>query len=239
MIRYLFFIFMIIPILVMSQNSSLLFRVGVATFNMKTQKEFQKGFMQSTDLPLKPVHTFPAYLTFGGEVAFKTFDQSAMGLWIDYTSTGGTLHYKDYSGYARMDQLMKCLQPGFFYQRQINTSSMWPFFITSHFSVVFSRETIRTELVVGATQAVEQIALKSVNFGFRPGVMLQRKFDKFVAQANLGYELHSNGQLKTDDDTVLTTPDGKDLAVQWGGLRFGVGFGVLLNVKKSKAALEE
>ncbi|MBX2946794.1 MAG: hypothetical protein KF725_13245 [Cyclobacteriaceae bacterium] len=203
---------------------------------MKTQREFQEGFMQSTDIPLKPVHTFPAYLTFGGEVAFKAFDQSAVGLWLDYTSTGGTLHYKDYSGYARMDQLLKCVQTGVFYQWQVNTSNMWPFFITSHFSAIFSKETIRTELVIGTTQATEQISLRSVNFGFRPGLMIQRKFDNFVTQANLGYDFQGNGQLKTEKDAALTTPEGKDLTAQWAGLRVGIGIGILLNTKKSKTS---
>ena len=200
---------------------------------MKTQKELQEGFLQHIDLPLKPVHTFPPYLTFGGEAVFKSFDLSAIGLWIDYTSTGGTLHYKDYSGYARIDQLLKCVQPGFFYQWQVNSSYQWPFFVTSHFSAVFSKETIHTELVVGATSTIEQIDLKSVNFGFRPGIMLQRKFDNFVAQANLGYDFQTDGQLKTDNDAVVTTPDSKDLTAQWGGLRFGIGIGVLLSSKKS------
>jgi hypothetical protein len=215
-----------------AQYNMLSLKTGLATFNMSHQKTLQGDFKTQSGLPLKVVHKFPPYFTFGGSLTIKLSERAATGFFLDYLSTGGRLHYEDYSGSAVIDQVLKCYQPGVFLQKQVNKSEGWPLFYMSHLFVAFTRESLRSAIVVGTDSDADSFSVKSTNLGFRPGLMLQHKMGSFVLQSSLGYEFHLVGRLNTDDGVALQNYDGDNVTAQWGGLRLGLGVGVVLESKK-------
>ncbi|HMG92833.1 MAG TPA: hypothetical protein VK589_22400 [Chryseolinea sp.] len=216
-----------------AQDKIIAINVGLGTYSMNTQKSFQQEFLRQSDLPLKAVHKFPPYGLFGASFGLKMSKTFSSGVWIEYTSTGGTLHYGDYSGEARMDQLLKSLSVGTFLQLKVNRSEGWPLFATLHGSVVPTNADISTELVIGNDSAIETIELKAINFGIRPGFMLQRKIKKIVVMANVGYEFQIAGKLKTSEGAWLEA-GGETVKAEWGGLRAGIGLGLSLTSKASR-----
>jgi hypothetical protein len=211
-----------------AQSNSILFKVGVGTYSMKTQKKFQDEFQQQSGLPLEIVHRFPPYFSFGAELGFKFTDRSVAGVWYDFTSTGGRLHYKDYSATARMDQVLKCSHVGMFFQTRINRSEEWRLFATGHASAVLSKALFSTELSIGNDSDVNQYSFKSTNIGLRPGIMLQRNVKKIILQGNIGYEIQTNDVLHTKDGAKLHTYSGERVSAEWDGLRATVGIGFSL-----------
>jgi len=210
-----------------AQSNSILFKVGVGTYSMKTQKKFQDEFQQQSGLPLEIVHRFPPYFSFGAELGFKITDRSVAGVWYDFTSTGGRLHYKDYSATTRMDQVLKCSQIGMFFQTRINRSEEWRLFATGHASVVPTKAQYTTELSIGSDSEVNSYSFKSSNIGLRPGIMLQRKVSKILLQGSIGYEFQTHDVLHNDGGE-LRTYSGENVTAEWDGLRATIGIGFSL-----------
>lgn len=211
---------------------------GVGTFQMSSQVDFQNALESVADLPvdLEPVYSFPPYWLYGAGLVAKTSERSAIGLWFEYTSTGGRLSYKDYSATISLDQLLSVNHYGVQYQHRINRHPDWQFFVTGQVSAAFTEATVRSSLIMGTSQQQEELSMSSINFGLRPGVMMQRKWVGINWQAALGYEFQHHGVMETGDGLTLTA-SGEDVTAEWDGLRFRIGVFVPLG-KKPKTTMQ-
>ncbi len=227
-----FFLLTLVYTSVMAQENIALLQMGVGTYSMKTQKQFQQEYLNQSRIPYKAVHKFPPYYTYGASAGTKITGQSTAGLWFNYASTGGSLDYRDYSGYSRIDQLLICYQYGVFYQYQIAGDARWSLFSSAHASAIFSTASFKKELGIGNTIQSAAMVFKSINFGLRPGLTLQRKIKAIVLQAHVGYELQLHGQLKTKDGLDFTTPLGTRVAAEWDGFRANMGVGFNIGSRK-------
>ncbi len=210
------------------EKSTLVFRVGMGSYSMKSQRLFQNDFSKQLRIPFRKVHEFPNFPTFGGALGFRISDVASMGLWGEFSSTGGRLHYSDYSGHALLDQVLTSFQGGPFAQYRINKSEVWPLYVTAHGSIVAVTENIRSEFNIGLQSQIEQIKLKATNFGIRPGLMLGHSVGVLNFQFGVGAEIQSTGKLQDNKDAVLMTSDRKELSAQWSGWRMTLGVGFVL-----------
>ena len=212
------------------ESNSLLFRIGVGTYSMKSQKLLQQDFNNNSRIPFRAVHSFPPFMTFGGSFGVKISERASLGLWAEYASTGGRLSYKDYSGYAKIDQVLNSFQIGPFAQYRINKSIDWPIYITMHSSLARTNQKLSSEVEVGSAFEKENYTLKSINYGLRPGIMLARDLKPFTFQLGIGAELQFHGDMdvKSNDNLIFTTSDGEKLVSQWDGLRLTLGIGFKL-----------
>lgn len=218
----------IISSVLAQESNSLIFRVGMGTYSMKTQKNFQEDYRRSSIIRHASVHSFPAFPTFGGSAGIKVSPSTSIGLWGEYSSTGGRLHYQDYSGYSVMDQVLSAFQIGPFMQTRLIKSTSWPVYFTLHSSIVNTKEKLSSDLKVGNQSYKETYNLKSLNYSIRPGIMLAHSINSMIFQLGVGSELQLHGTLKDEKkrDLMFRTSDGKDLTAQWDGMRvtFGIGF---------------
>jgi hypothetical protein len=208
------------------EKSSLIFRIGMGTYSMKSQKLFQNDFSKRLGIPFRKIHEFPNFPTYGGALGFRISDAASMGLWGEFASTGGRLHYSDYSGHAMLDQVLTSFQAGPYLQLRVNLSDSWPLYFTAHGSIATTTENIKSEFKIGTESEMERIRLTAVNYGVRPGLMLGHPIGVFNFQLGIGAEILSARELKNDKDMVIKTSDRKELSAQWSGWRmtFGVGF---------------
>ena len=210
------------------EYSTLVFRVGMGNYSMKSQKLFQQDFLRQSGIPYRKVHEFPNFPTFGAAAGFRIEPKASIGIWFEFASTGGRLHLKDYSGHALMDQVLTSFQGGPFAQYRINKSEEWPLYVTAHGSVATVSEKIKSEIQLGGRPEIEQVKLKATNIGIRPGVMLSHAVEVFNFQFGFGAEFRSNGKLKDNKGQYFRTSDGKNLTAEWNGWRMTLGVGIEL-----------
>lgn len=211
-----------------AQESTITFRWGISTYGMKEQKKLQQDFKASNPaLPWKVVHSFPAYYNFGGNVSIRASQKSSLGVWYEYNSTGGRLHYRDYSGFVYFDQALRSSQVGLHWQHVLKASDSWSVMFTSHFSVVLTKEVVDFAIQIGSDNEMESLTLSSKHLGLRPGFLLQRTLGTFVFQSALGYEFQTRGQLTSKDERYLQDSEGDKVTAQWDGLRLTLGVGIL------------
>lgn len=210
------------------EASMLVFRVGLGNYNMKSQKLFQQDFLQGSEIPYRKVHEFPNFPTFGGAASFRIAPKASLGLWFELASTGGRLHYKDYSGYALMDQVLTSFQGGPFVQYRLNKSEEWPLYITAHGFAATVTQKIRSEFQIVGPPETEEITLKATNLGIRPGFMLGHALGMFNFQLGFGAEIRSIDTLEDKEKRFFRTSDGKNLTAEWNGWRMTLGVGIAL-----------
>lgn len=218
-----------------AQKANVMFHVGGGTFAMKTQKQLQKD-VRGNVLPWRPVHEFPPYWIFGGSVSYNFSPRFGASAYFEYGSTGGTLHYSDYSGSVRFDQLLRYTEWGAGVFVQINRSTTWPLYGTGHFLIANTKETVSSSLHAGGLKEEFSEKLQAAGFGLRPGLMMQHRLNAFVFQANIGMEIHFPGELETDKGNSLYLQNGDLVNAQWSGLRATLGVGLLLGKKKVEIA---
>ena len=194
--------------------------------SMNSQKLFQNDFSKRFGIPFRTIHEFPNFPTFGGALGSRVSNTASIGLWGEYASTGGRLHYSDYSGHALLDQVLTSFQVGPYFQVRLNKSDAWSFYFTAHGSVSTTTVNIKSEIKIGSESEIERISLKATNYGLRPGLMLARSVGVLNFQLGAGTEILSARALKSDKDMVIKSSNTEELTAQWNGWRmtFGVGF---------------
>ncbi|MCC5938398.1 MAG: hypothetical protein JJU34_14060 [Lunatimonas sp.] len=208
------------------EGNSLMFRIGIGTYAMHSQKLFQKDFQKGNPIPYGTVHAFPSFPTFGGSMGFGISPSISIGVRAEYASTGGRLHYKDYSGHAVMDQTLSAVQVGPFVQVRANNSPSWPVHLTLFGSAANVVETIQSEVKVGTRLETEKIRLTALNLALRPGIQVGHSVGIFHVLLALEGEIQHANKLTDAQDRYITTSDSKNLVANWGGLRTSLGVGV-------------
>jgi hypothetical protein len=214
-----------------AQEVSVAFQMGVATYRMKSQKDLQDDFRGQV-LPWKPVDEFPPYWIYGGSLSLHLAPRFGTSVSFEYGSTGGKLHYEDYSGSAHFTQRLRYTQFALGMFVQVNRSDRWPIFITVPVSISRTREELSYSVVVGSSKEEDSESFKAINLGIRPGVMMHRRLNAFVFQANLGCELQLPGRLESDGGQILLLENGDNVYAQWSGLRASLGIGLMLSKTK-------
>lgn len=216
-----------------AQKISVMFHMGAGTFAMKTQKKLQEDVRGET-IPWRPVHEFPPYWIYAGSLSYNFSSEFGVSAYFEYGSTGGTLHYADYSGSVQFDQLLRYAQGGVGTFVQINRSEKWPLFATAHLLMGRTKEIVSYTLHAGRAKEEERVNLQAINLGVRPGIMMQHRMNAFVFQGNVGLEIQLPGKLENSDGNYLVLQNGDEVNAQWSGLRATLGVGLLLGKNKEE-----
>ncbi len=202
---------------------------GYGTYSMRNLKEFQKELL--TDFPedSRITETFPGFMYYELS-AVKWFDDEKYlsGLSIAYGSTGGRIHYRDYSGEVGGNQLIKYfnLTLPFGVKLYDNEKSfrLW-LDIKPHVSV--SRLDLEFYSRLGNQSDFDSFGFRSLNFGLEAGLRAQRSF--FVNWAIEGFAGYNQNLVKgelfftQDDQAYLQNEDGDAVKVDLSGLRLSLG----------------
>ena len=142
----IYFIFLLVNISnSFAQGISFRFQAGYNMHNMAQLKKMQMGLAESisdeTGIPVKVVDDFPSFYNFQVQFLVTTPELFSTGMYIDYCSTGGRIHYKDYSGEYGFDQILTQMTIG-----GIIEKNLFGFAQAHYFSVIFKRFYIKKYL---------------------------------------------------------------------------------------------
>lgn len=194
--------------------------VGYATFRMSDLKDFQVQIRGGYGVEMRQVETFPGYLNFSGNLLFG-FNKFYVGVLAGHTSTGGRLHYSDYSGSMTSDQFVRMNYIGHVIGAKINRGTLYEVFLGGTLLYFKNRLLLEERLYVGDQESVLQLDYTSENIATGPFVEVRRNLGRFMARASAGAELHVPTPLSSNDDQLGDSDEG--ITVQPGGLRVNVG----------------
>lgn len=223
---YLILLFSIVATLSYAQfNLSL--ETGYGSYYMKDLKQLQSSVVLQSNVNLKSVSNFPSYFNYSVNIGYSVNNQTTVGIAFRYASTGARSDYSDYSGSARLDQLLNSYLIGSYINRKLNKSNVWPILLCLNVNTIRTNVNVSSYLNVNGLGANnESFSMKGIGVGAMGSFILQRSLGKnLYLFARGGYEAFVNSKLKLNGGTA-------NFEAQWGGFRFGFGVGALISKKE-------
>jgi len=205
-------------------------------FNMGKMKDLQDQLMspyREIDIPIEAVESFPAQP--GWQVGFLYTlpgdSNVALGVFFDYASTGGRIHYQDYSGEVRADQIANGYSLGGMVDIRFIQWELTRLDFVLGARLIFSSLKNKFYVQVGDQSQSLELDFSSTSIGIEPGFNYSVFMDLFKINFGISYLLNIPADLvySENDQAYLTDQNGKKVSLDWGGLKLGISFGYGFN----------
>jgi hypothetical protein len=235
--RLLFFLLLtFMTSLAYSQNLKFGTGITYGTYSMKGLKEFQRETLPALSfVPVKIVESFPA--TIGYDIHFSfSKGKFMLGGYYSFASTGGRIHYKDYSGEIKFDQIVSGKSVGASTVWKINSANQYNIVVGFRTGITISNLLIDNTISVNDQSDVNQSYLfKSLNLTISPLIEVEYPLGGFIIYAATRYEANvakSGLNLNGNDDVFIELDSGENLKADWEGLRISAGVKYKINLSK-------
>lgn len=203
---------------------------------MRDLKDFQNELKPAVNfVPIKTVESFPAWIGYDFKVS-RALNKIELGAFYSFNSTGGRLHYKDYSGQIKFDQLIKANSFGTFVSLNLNESVVYKLRLGIRNALCFSD--LKLENSISLYDQVidsEFYNLKSLDIYISPLFEFEYLINNFFLSAELRYEIFvvkSPLTINGDGEVYIELDNGDKMKADWDGVRITAGLGYKFNIKK-------
>jgi hypothetical protein len=227
------FVFLILTVTCLStahgQNWKIQLGMTYGTYSLRGLKEFQDDLKATVNfVPSKKVETFPAW--FGQDLAAsRTIRKIEVGTFISYNSTGGRIHYEDYSGEIKFDQLIRAISAGFSFAVIVQENDKYQLRTGLRTGFSFTNLKFRNDVTVGDEVVLrESYTFKSANINFSPLLELEYFIGKLYFSGELRYEFNVVKDpltLNGDGNIYIPIAGGEKLKADWDGIRITAAIG--------------
>ena len=211
-------------------GASVRVRVGLEHYGLQDIRKWQEqeqGTLRGLGVPAEITDAFPAYPGLRVDVATQLPNGHRLGLSAGYNSTGGRVHYADYSGEVRTDWVVARRSVGLFLEQLANERATWAIPVTLRGSLDFARLRYETLARVGNDAEQGETEFSAWSFSVEPevGVEVKTLGSTFV-RATVGFGYTFGGTLKLDGEPVGLAGASSPLKLHWHGWRTGLAVGL-------------
>jgi hypothetical protein len=228
--KVLIIILLILPVCAIGQMRVSL-RSGYGLYSMNEMKSFQAELRAQSEYPMRITESFPGYVYYEVALMLPLANKFFYTANFGYGSTGGRIHYSDYSGEIRFDQLLNYISAGTSLGiSEENSTGKYVFDFSITPSFVFSKLSLEFMARIGDEQNVERIEFRSTNLTLQPDFAITRKFGRLGIQAMVGYNfaiLKGKLFLTSDGEAYLIDSSGNNVPSNWNGGRASLGISFL------------
>lgn len=202
--------------------------VGYGTYGMNDLKKVLQVHLEAVDLPVRITEDFPAYVNGGFQFGFY-HDDFETGLRFGHYSTGGRVHYRDYSGEYSFNVTINAYTSGvhtrmtFFENERIQLKGAVAGL------ACFSYGKLENYMVVNGKKQSSVMEVASTSFVLEPSLVPTFKVsDMLYIGATLGVALDIGGGLNVAGDRKAKLFDDNEdpITSNWSGLRTAILLGI-------------
>jgi hypothetical protein len=208
--------------------------VNYGTFSMSKLKGFQKDIRNDSNYPWVITEKFPSYI--GTELKLMySFPRASIGALFSYNSTGGRIHYSDYSGAISSDQLLNNKSVAFIANLLVFEKKSHRIYITLRTGLMFTALKLENKLRIGNEETSDHANFHSFGALFSPGVGYRYSHGNwfvFSELTGLVTPISSPLYLNGSDEAYIVDSSNEPVKAQWDGGRLAIGIGY--NFKKRK-----
>lgn len=221
------FVFNLIVVLSLAQPNQIDLQIGFGKFQMTDLKGLQDSFIKESIIPLSKTVEFPDYFVFDLKYEHEIKDKFFTGGSVGHRSTGGRLHYADYSGEVYSNQKVSAysiaLLGGLYLLN--DKKNIVPLYLRVGGN--FTRVSLENGIIVGTQKQEQSDLFESFGMLAEPGVSYRRIIRQLFTGVDIGYELNFNGNLfySSDKNLFLVNDSGNPVQAQWDGLRVRLSIG--------------
>lgn len=208
-------------------------QVDYNTFNMRDLKKLQKVMFADQIVPMKTVSSFPGYIGFRGSFlrVVHTELEIEVGTVLSYTSTGGRVQYKDYSGELTGDQLTHVFTVGVLGRIPLYKTEKIKFGFSLYSGIEATTMKLHNYVRINNERSSSRDKFGAVGIGAVPSLYMKYYVnDKLYLLADAGYHFtlfQNTYRWSENENAEIFLEEGDDEALKpnWNGLRMGVGVG--------------
>ncbi len=206
------------------------------SFHMNDLKNLQSELLNeitSNGIPAVKTETYPSYVGTVIGLLLPIYEKENntifAGVLGEYTSTGGRIHYQDFSGEIRADQVVSAFSLGgtIDYEKYYTEQFDVDFQLSA--KLIFSSMKNDFLLQVGDAKQFQQFEFHSTSFGFEPAIIPNIKVSPIQLGISISYLLNLPTYLEYDlfSNAFLINNKGERVTINWSGFRFGFLVGVV------------
>lgn len=230
----IFFLLFFLSSHLFSQNFSVSIGSGIATYSMKSLKNFDQSIVATDFMGLKPSLTdnFPPYVYYHGEASY-TNNKTIYGISITHGSTGSRTTYGDYSGKIFRDNLVRYNAIGLRLGQVFVSKKNFIISANARASGIFNRLRVKERLDIAGSSIENSTRYHSLNFGLMPFFSGEYIFNKIFISFDIGYEYQITGRLfvNNEDKLYIVDQNNNEIYIDGRGVRAIVNLGYRFNKK--------
>ncbi len=210
------------------QSITLSVKQTYGSFLMSELEEIQNHIAEPS--LAKVTESFPNYYGSQITLAVGLRSNSNVGVFWDYTSTGGRMAYQDYSGKLSSDLLVSRNALGLRYEEILRLNEAFSLVGGLQFSALFSRLVIQDYLEVYDERQSQVTHMRALGFGAEPEVALQFTKYRVLCRVGMGYQLSFSKPFQNTQNLFLVVND-DTVEPEWSGFRVGFTLGYEIPLK--------
>jgi len=196
---------------------------------------FQNMLVSQNDIlsiPIKVVDRFSRVHQTQFQIVKHFSPKFTGGIFWETSSTGGRVHYQDYSGELSYSQFASRNSMGLQVDYQLIQLGRISFNAFIQGATFLSRLLLENKLHVFDEFQMQELEYTSFGWGAEPGFFSQYKMDSFHIQIGLSYHhTFSNRLSKVDSRSVIKLEDGTEANLEWSSLRLSVALGYDIGIQ--------
>lgn len=203
---------------------------GLAGFNMKEMKQHQAELRVQFPTQAKVIESFPSFWFYELYLTGQISKRVTIGGSIGFTSTGGRMDYRDYSGSIECNQTTQAWTPATRCEVLLNPDKKWLVYFTGKAGAYFGHYELRVLAEVNNDRNDNTVEFNSINAFVEPGFLLSKNIvGSLNAMVTAGYNLNvfqGKQKLSSDSSLFLQNNSGGPVNLDWSGFRLGFGMSV-------------
>ena len=204
-----------------SQDQYNLIRIkgGYGSYSMGDMEKIQ-NFIVSTykqqNIKASVVDKFPSFWNFELQFSRNLFNSFYIIGSMGFSSTGGRVHYGDFSGEVKLDQLVKANSFGLGAEYCFNPEETLKYYTGLHFNLVFSTLEMNDFIRIYNETDKQVTKFESSGFGFEPLMAIEYELEPFFFRLDMSFFLNLNGPYYFQDSNDLELKlDGNEVSPDW------------------------
>jgi hypothetical protein len=220
-------VFSFICCLSFENRAQIFVKVNYNFFDMSGLKDLQSDILsdiKNQGIEARITESYPAFFGFQAGLLFPLEEKFFIGGFFDHTSTGGRIHYSDYSGEIKADQIAKANSIGGILSLKAVNKELFNLDIQLCARFIFISFDNEFLFRIGEEQQKQKYSFSSFSFGIEPGVVPSLVLSSFNIGLSVSYLLSLSTTLEYDDyeEAYLTSSSGEKVGINWSGLKLGV-----------------
>lgn len=230
-LSYILISIFFVAIIVKAQDDYNIVRVelGYGSYNMSDLEDVQNYIIEiysQYQIPVASVDNFPPFWNFQIQYARKLNESFSLSGFFGFASTGGRVHYSDYSGEIESDQVVSANFYGAGGEYIFNPIEPFKYFISFQASIIFSSLELNDMIRIYNETTNSTTKLNSTGVGIEPSVGLEFNLMSVLFRFEAGLFLNFQGAFYFEEDPdVEFELEGKEISPNWMGYRIGFSIG--------------
>jgi len=217
----------IAPSYLFAQEIKLYLHPYYGSYRMKELQEIQQVQLSESVIPLRETEEIRGYWGYEAGVQADLGSKSFLSVYGGLNSTGGRLHYSDYSGEAYVNNKLRGTHLGLQYSLfALSDTLQENLSFGFRAGVSFTSFNSQSVLAINGLQSQQENSeFRGTGFHIGPSIQYNfNVFQKIDLGLNIRYEYFFPGKLspKNNSDAYLVTPKGEKAGADWSGLRIGL-----------------